>query len=100
MKKGVDHDSECHSDIRGRELESGNSVCAGRLRRMEKDALDNAGAKQENVRFYTEKCGFQIASTERDGKVELVRFLPERLLESSQASVKGTGEHERLQFVF
>lgn len=38
-------------------------------------------AKQENVRFYTEKCGFQIASTERDGNVELVRFLLERLLE-------------------
>ena len=38
-------------------------------------------AKQENVRFYTEKCGFQIADTERDGNVELVRFLLERSLE-------------------
>ena len=38
-------------------------------------------AKQENVRFYTEKCGFQSAGTERDGNVELVRFLLQRLLE-------------------
>lgn len=25
--------------------------------------------KQENVRFYTDKCGFQIVGTERDGNV-------------------------------
>ena len=34
--------------------------------------------KRENVRFYTEKCGFQIAGTERDGNMELARFLMER----------------------
>ena len=34
--------------------------------------------KRENVRFYTEKCGFQIAGTERDGNVELARFMMER----------------------
>ena len=34
--------------------------------------------KLENVRFYTEKCGFQIAGTERDGKVVLARFMMER----------------------
>ena len=34
--------------------------------------------KRENVRFYTEKCGFQIVSTEKDGNVELARFLMER----------------------
>ena len=34
--------------------------------------------KRENVRFYTEKCGFQIAGTEKDGNVELARFLMER----------------------
>ena len=34
--------------------------------------------KHENVRFYTEKCGFKIISTERDGNVELARFLMER----------------------
>ena len=34
--------------------------------------------KHENVRFYTEKCGFQIVGTEKDGNVELVRFLMER----------------------
>ena len=34
--------------------------------------------KKENVRFYTEKCGFRIVSTEKDGNVELARFLMER----------------------
>lgn len=34
--------------------------------------------KKENVRFYTEKCGFRIESTERDGNVELARFVAER----------------------
>ena len=34
--------------------------------------------KRENVRFYTEKCGFRIAGTEKDGKVTLVRFVLER----------------------
>ena len=31
--------------------------------------------KKENVKFYTEKCGFHIESTERDGNVELARFV-------------------------
>ncbi len=35
-------------------------------------------SKTENVRFYTEKCGFRIVSTEKDGNVELARFLMER----------------------
>ena len=34
--------------------------------------------KKENVKFYTEKCGFYIESTERDGNVELARFVAER----------------------
>lgn len=34
--------------------------------------------KSENVRFYTEKCGFQIVGTERDGSTELAAFLTER----------------------
>ena len=34
--------------------------------------------KSENVRFYTEKCGFQIAGTERDGDTVLARFLTAR----------------------
>ena len=34
--------------------------------------------KKENVKFYTEKCGFRIESTERDGDVELVRFVAEK----------------------
>ena len=31
--------------------------------------------KEENVRFYTEKCGFKIAATEMDGNVKVVRFV-------------------------
>ncbi len=34
--------------------------------------------KEENVRFYTEKCGFKIAATEIDGSVKVVRFVLER----------------------
>ena len=34
--------------------------------------------KSENIRFYTEKCGFRIAGTERDGDTALARFLMER----------------------
>lgn len=34
--------------------------------------------KKENVRFYTEKCGFHIASVETDGHVQLARFVAER----------------------
>lgn len=34
--------------------------------------------KEENVRFYTKKCGFKIAVTEMDGNVKVVRFVLER----------------------
>ena len=34
--------------------------------------------KKENVKFYTEKCGFRIVSIETDGNVELARFVTER----------------------
>lgn len=34
--------------------------------------------KRENVRFYTKKCGFHIATSERDGTVEVARFVLER----------------------
>ena len=34
--------------------------------------------KRENIRFYTEKCGFRIVGTEKDGNTELARFLMER----------------------
>ena len=40
--------------------------------------------KRENLRFYTEKCGFRIVSTERDGNVELARFVLERDTDISQ----------------
>ena len=31
--------------------------------------------KTENVRFYTEKCGFDIQSVEMDGNVKVARFI-------------------------
>ena len=34
--------------------------------------------KTENVRFYTEKCGFDIRSFETDGNVRVARFVLER----------------------
>ena len=34
--------------------------------------------KQENVKFYTEKCGFNIVSTEMDGNVKVARFVLEK----------------------
>ena len=34
--------------------------------------------KEENVRFYTEKCGFKMQSVEMDGNVEVARFVLER----------------------
>ena len=34
--------------------------------------------KTENVRFYTEKCGFDIQSVEMDGNVQVARFVLER----------------------
>ena len=34
--------------------------------------------KTENVRFYTEKCGFAVQSVEMDGKVKVARFVLER----------------------
>ena len=34
--------------------------------------------KEQNVRFYTEKCGFKIQSMEMDGNVKVVRFVLER----------------------
>ena len=34
--------------------------------------------KSENIRFYTEKCGFGLRSVEMDGNVKVVRFVLER----------------------
>lgn len=33
--------------------------------------------KKENVKFYTEKCGFNIVSMEMDGNVKVARFVLE-----------------------
>ena len=50
------------------------SVCKD----WEKITLVTPIDKNENVSFYTEKCGFHIVSIEKDGNVELARFLIER----------------------
>ncbi len=44
----------------------------------EKITLVTPADKKENVKFYTEKCGFRIVSAETDGNVELARFVTER----------------------
>ena len=44
---------------------------------MERLTLVTPLDKKQNVKFYTEKCGFRIESTERDGDVELARFVAE-----------------------
>jgi ribosomal protein S18 acetylase RimI-like enzyme len=44
----------------------------------EKITLVTPVDKKENIKFYTEKCGFRIVSTETDGNVELARFVLEK----------------------
>lgn len=44
----------------------------------DKFTLITPADKMENIRFYTEKCGFDIVSTEIDGSVKVVRFVLER----------------------
>ena len=34
--------------------------------------------KKENVKFYTEKCGFEIVSMEMDGNIKVARFVLEK----------------------
>lgn len=40
--------------------------------------------KEENVRFYTEKCGFRAGDTEVDGNVTVVKLYRERSLEEKR----------------
>ncbi|WP_296031678.1 GNAT family N-acetyltransferase [uncultured Treponema sp.] len=44
----------------------------------EKFTLITPIEKKENVKFYTEKCGFKIESTETDGNVKVARFVLEK----------------------
>lgn len=43
-----------------------------------KISLSTPADKVENVRFYTEKCGFSITSYEMDKNVKIARFLLEK----------------------
>ena len=44
----------------------------------EKFTLVTPADKRQNVRFYTEKCGFRTVSAEMDGNVKVARFVLER----------------------
>lgn len=44
----------------------------------EKFTLITPIEKKENVKFYTEKCGFKIVSTETDGNVKVARLVLEK----------------------
>lgn len=41
-------------------------------------ALVTPSDKEQNIKFYTEKCGFSIVGKEMDGNVEVTKFLLER----------------------
>ena len=43
-----------------------------------KNALTTPVDKEENIKFYTEKCGFRIGDTKMDGNVKAVNFYRER----------------------
>ena len=47
-------------------------------RDWKKFTLITPADKSENIRFYTEKCGFDIQGTETDGNVKVIRFILER----------------------
>lgn len=49
--------------------------------------------KEENIRFYTKKCGFQILKKEMDGNVQVVRFSLKRLVFESDYI---EGAHEEI----
>lgn len=51
-------------------------------RDWDKIALVTPIDKKENVKFYTEKCGFNIVSMEMDGNVKVARFVLENEYDS------------------
>lgn len=44
----------------------------------DKFTLITPADKIENIKFYTEKCGFNTVSTETDGNVKVIRFVLEK----------------------
>ena len=55
-------------------MEFAKSHCTG----WKKLTLVTPADKSKNVRFYTQRCGFEIRSAEMDGNVKVVRFVLER----------------------
>lgn len=57
----------------------------------EKLTLITPEDKKENVKFYKEKCGFDIVSTEIDGNIKVARFVlenPQQNWELTQNNIK------------
>lgn len=44
-------------------------------RDWKKFTLVTPADKSQNIKFYTEKCGFRMVSAEKDGNVEVARFV-------------------------
>ena len=47
--------------------------------------------KEENVKFYTQRCGFGIVSTEMDGNVRVARFVLIRGNQNVQHPIRSAG---------
>ena len=50
------------------------SICSD----WKKITLVTPSDKEQNIKFYTEKCGFNIGGKEMDGNVEVTNFIMER----------------------
>lgn len=47
--------------------------------KKDKITLVTPADKEENISFYTKKCGFKVTNTKMDGNVKVVHLLKERL---------------------
>ena len=52
--------------------------CPGYGKTKEQITLVTPSDKEQNIKFYTEKCGFNIDGKEVDGNVEVTKFIMER----------------------
>ncbi len=50
------------------------SICSG----WKQIKLTTPSDKEQNIKFYTEKCGFNIGGKKTDGNVEAAEFIMER----------------------
>ena len=67
------------SEFQGKEIETqAIRFVTSHYRDWDKITLVTPIDKKENVKFYTEKCGFNIVSMEMDGNVKVARFVLEK----------------------